>query len=146
MNSKRNSMLAVMALALMVAAVAPSVASAQRVGGHFTLPCTTYWGSAVLPAGSYSFTMKRNFGGAAVLWIRGQKNATIALIADRDTYLKENVLEVSRGAGSEVVTGMKLADGGIKAKFHPTPVAKELLASASQSKPETFKIVLVADE
>jgi hypothetical protein len=58
MNAHRNFRLfALLALALLVASLAPTSASAQEYKGYFTLPVETRWGQMVLPPGTYSVTL-----------------------------------------------------------------------------------------
>jgi hypothetical protein len=149
MNTKQISMVAVMALVLVTAAVSPSLASAQQIaGGKFTLPCTTYWGNAVLPAGNYNFTISHpgNMKGIVAVRISGQKSADLTAFVDYDDYLKESALDVRRSGGSEVVSNLHVADGGTKVSMHfqAAPAAKELLASAS-TQVAVEKIIVTAD-
>ncbi len=60
--------------ALALGALATS-GNAQNVSqGKFTLPFETYWGSATLPAGDYTFVMS-SASSDYRLYIRGQKSA-----------------------------------------------------------------------
>jgi hypothetical protein len=133
MNTKRISMVAVMALVLVTAAVSPSLAHAQQKvsEGRFTLPCTTYWGTAVLPAGNYTFSISRVTQNADILDVRGEKSLKMLSVVAPGYGKKENALELRRSGGSAVVTNMHLAEGGININFRVASAAKELLASDS---------------
>jgi hypothetical protein len=147
MNTKQISMVAVMALVLVTAAVSPSLATAQQKEseGKFTLPCTTYWGGSVLPAGNYTFTISRVTKNVDIVEVRGGKSFKTMAIVDPDYANKENALEIRRSGGSAVVTNMHLAHGGININFRVTPQAKELLASASEGQPPVEKIAVTVD-
>jgi hypothetical protein len=145
MNTKQISMVAVMALVLVTAAVSPSLATAQQkeTEGKFTLPCTTYWGASVLPAGSYTFTISRVGNHAKLVEVRGEKSLKTMAIADPDNG-KESALEIRRSGGSAVVTNMRLA-GQSNIVFGVTRVAKELLASGSTPNGTVEKITMAVD-
>jgi hypothetical protein len=147
MKTKRISMVAVMVLVLVTAAVSPSLATAQakESEGKFTLPCTTYWGASVLPAGNYTFTISRVSKNVDIVEVRGGKSFKTMAIVDPDYLSKENALEIRRSGGSAVVTNMHLAEGGININFRVAPQAKELLASASEGQPQMEKIVVTVD-
>jgi hypothetical protein len=147
MNTKQISMVAVMALVLVTAAVSPSLATAQtkESEGKFTLPCTTYWGASVLPAGDYTYTISRVTKNVDIVEVHGAKTFKTIAIVDPDYATKGNALEVRRSGGSAVVTNMHLADGGININFRVAPQAKELLASASEGQPQVEKIAVTVD-
>jgi hypothetical protein len=153
MNTKRISMVAVMALVLVTVAVSPSLASAQtEFAGEFTLPCTTYWGNAVLPAGAYTFSItdaSRATGHWAFLKVQGQKSLQMIVMIQRGEHVKESALETRRSAGSAVITNLRLAggkiDAGISLNFRAAPAARELLASASAPQAAVEKIPVTVD-
>jgi hypothetical protein len=152
MNTKRVSMVAVMAFVVVTAAVSPSLASAQtEFQGKFTLPCTTYWGNEILPAGAYTFSIadaSRASGQVAFLKVHGPKSLEMTVMVKRGEYVKESALEVRRSAGSAVITSLHLAgirvNAGIGMNFRAAPAAKELLASAS-TPAVAEKIMLTVD-
>ncbi len=47
----------ILVLAILATGLSAGLAKAQQFTGKFTLPVETYWGSAVLPAGTYSFSL-----------------------------------------------------------------------------------------
>ena len=147
MTTKRISMVAVMALVLVMAAVSPSLATAQskQSEGKFTLPCTTYWGTSVLPAGTYTYAITRVDKNVDLVEVRGGKSFKVLAISDPDYDNKENALEIRRSGGSAVVTNMHLAANGIRINFRVAPQAKELLASASEGQPQVEKIAVTVD-
>jgi hypothetical protein len=150
MNTKQISMVAAMALVLVTAAVSPSLASPQQVaGGQFTLPCTSYWGSAVLPAGHYTFTVAHpsNMAGVVAIRVKGQKSAELTAFVDYDNSLQDSALDVRSAGGSEVVTRLNIADGGTRISLHfqAAPAAQELLAGGSGAHGEGEKILVTVD-
>jgi hypothetical protein len=147
MNTKRISMVAVMTLVLVTVALSPGLAAAQQreSEGKFTLPCTTYWGTAVLPAGTYTFSLSRVTKNVDILDVRGGKSFKVMAIVDPDYANKENALEVRRSGGSAVVTNMHLAEGGININFRVAPVARELMSSASVPQGLVEKIAVTVD-
>jgi hypothetical protein len=153
MNTKRISMVAVMALVLVTAAVSPTLASAQtEFAGKFTLPCTTYWGNEVLPAGAYTFSItdaSRATGHVAFLKVQGQKSLEMTVMVTHGDYVKECALEGRRSAGSAVITSLHLAgvktNAGISMNFRAAPAAKELLASSSAPQAALEKITVTVD-
>ena len=62
----------ILLLAVLAAGLSASLASAQEYQGKFTLPFEARWGSAVLPAGDYTFRV--NAGEAPGWGRRGMCN------------------------------------------------------------------------
>lgn len=125
------SKVAVVAVALMAIALIPGLASAQhQVRGTFTLSSTTYWGTSVLPAGDYSFTvLPAGNGDVQALRISGEKGEfNFAAIKDRNATAKDNSLNVRRGHGATIVTALNLAANGTTMRFASSASAKEVLA------------------
>ena len=146
MNTKHISMVGVMALVLVAATVSPSLATAQQhreIEGKFTLPCTTHWGDAVLPAGSYTFTVSAISRNVKLVEVQGEKSFRTMAMADLDKG-QENALEIRRSGGSAVVTNLYLT-GSNNIRFKVGRSAKELLASASTPQGTVEKIAVAVD-
>jgi hypothetical protein len=146
MNTKRISMVAVMALALVTAVVSPSLATAQStITGKFTLPCTTYWEKATLPAGDYTFSIAPAVNDVKILHVRGPKSLDVEAWTTHDSSLKENAVELKRTGGSAVVSNMYLAAASISMHFRSSAPAKELLAAATTPPPTELAKIIVTD-
>jgi len=147
MNTKRSiSMVAVMALVLVAATVSPSLASAQKqVEGKFTLPCTTYWGTTILPAGDYTFSVSSVSQHGAVLSVRGEKSMRVTVIANNNSIVEQNALELKRSGSAAVVTKMYLAEAGISMQFRASASARELVAAATTPPQTELAKIIVTD-
>ena len=146
MNTNRNTaVFGLVAVALVAVALSPVVANAQAVEGKFTLPCTTYWNGAVLPAGEYTFTTspvsKANHE-VEMLRVRGAKNLDTVAIA-RPSDRAGNGLIIERSGSVAVARTMYLADSGQTLQFQPSKAGRELLA---QARTETVKVAIAAAE
>ena len=134
MRTNNTLKVAVMTMALVAVALAPSFASAQStVSGKVTLPCTTYWGSKALPAGEYQFSMTTTGGGTYIVAIRGVEQ--FIGTKERDSDLKGDTLMIERYNGIAVVKALSLASHDVKLSFQTSRRAKEFVASADV-KPE----------
>jgi len=99
------------ALALLGMSLAPFSVKAQSVfKGHFTLPIETQWGTAILPAGDYTFTMN-SLAAPYTMVVRGE-NASI--IVDASGGIKnrdgsgQSVLVIARRNGRAAVSRVYL--------------------------------------
>jgi hypothetical protein len=110
-------------LVLFVGALAASVipASAQSTKGTFTLAHKVRWGTAVLPAGDYEFSVDTRTWPARVM-VRDLSGATSAIIlpqAYSDQKLAGgSTLVMEKEAGESVVSSLKLANIGLALEFH----------------------------
>jgi hypothetical protein len=106
--------LRVLILAGFVACLTGGVASAQDFSGKFTLPFEARWGSAILPAGDYSFTM--DMARAPFLAkIRGENGTVLVLaqsVSDRSIAAQNELILVPR-AGKYTVRALNLAGVGL---------------------------------
>jgi len=80
-TNQKSTVLRLLVLGVLVAGFNAKPASAQATQGKFTLPSTTRWGLATLPAGDYSFTLNHDYPGSVVTVLRGTQS--VALIATR---------------------------------------------------------------
>ena len=137
MNSTRSfKWFGFLALAVLAAYLSPASRGAEPVfKGRFTLPFETRWGTAVLPAGNYSFTM--------------QSATDSSLIAVRDEQARPVMITSSYGVsegkasdGSHLIVLRSGRRGSVRALYleelgmtfyYPVPKAdKQLVAQAPQ--------------
>ncbi len=101
-------------------------ASAQSTKGTFTLAHKVRWGTAVLPAGDYEFSVDTLTWPARVM-VRDLSGATSAIIlpqAYSDQKLPGgSTLVMEKEAGESVVSSLKLANIGLALEFHSGKVA-----------------------
>lgn len=111
-------------LLLLLAAAATS--NAESPGGEFTLPFDAQWGSVVLPAGAYRFTIVSNFGSIHYLDVRGKKASAFILpsgIENRTGSGKSHLTAVTIG-GKHFVERMEFKEGEITFEFRLPKNAK----------------------
>jgi hypothetical protein len=90
MNSNRTMHLILGLTALCFTASFLRAAEIAAVNGSFSLPSQTYWGSAVLPAGAYTFTLDHSDLRGRILIQQGTKKiATIMVPGSSVTRLPE---------------------------------------------------------
>jgi len=127
-------------LVLFVGALGASVipASAQSTKGTFTLAHKVRWGTAVLPAGDYAFSVDTQTWPVRVM-VRELGGATSAIILSQ-SYSDQKLagastLVMEQEAGESVVSSLKLANVGMALEFHSGKVAT----------PETAALGPIAD-
>ena len=134
------------ALGVLAACFSAPSASLQGAGpaaysGKFTLPTTVQWGTAVLPAGDYSFTLNSaTLGGIAI--VQGEGKAVMVIsnaVSDRSTSEHSSLLIV-RSGGSARVRSMHLAELGRDFYYRAPKGENQLLAQG----PELIQRVLIA--
>jgi len=99
---------------------APSLAAAQDAAGTFTLTHEVHWQNAVVPAGTYRFTIEPD-GPAAMLTLRnlsGGRSFMMLVVGTEDSKAKDisELVLVTRRAGSFVST-LQLPDFGMTLHF-----------------------------
>ena len=70
-TNPKFTVLRLLVLGVLLAGFNAKPASAQVFKGKFTLPSTTRWSIATLPAGEYSFTLNHDYPGSVVTIFRG---------------------------------------------------------------------------
>jgi hypothetical protein len=120
-----------LALALLVMALAPASASAQSVfKGHFTLPVETVWGSAILPAGEYSFTME-SLASPYTITVRGENNTAMINVTGgikQHEGTGQSVLVIARRNGRAAVNRVYLEPLGTTFYYGPEKGESRFLA------------------
>ena len=136
MKSIRSSMLfRILVLAIGVLGASASSAYAQTVNGTFTLNHETRWGSMVLPAGDYAFSLPSPNLPAQII-VRKMGGSQVAIVLSQ-MISTEKLTEVSRlvlghsESGESFVSALYLGDLGLglhyappKAKMSATETAK----------------------
>jgi hypothetical protein len=109
------------ALTLSALNFAPSLASAQEAAGSFTLEHEVHWQNAVVPAGTYRFTMGAQ-GPSELLMVRdvsGHGAGFMLLVRDTEISQPSDVsrlVVVSRPGGS-FVSSLQLPEFGMTLHF-----------------------------
>jgi hypothetical protein len=86
--------------------------------GDFTLTSETRWGTAILPAGHYTFELDE---AADLITVRGQNRAVIFVSRhDEDNRVDSNALILASRDGKHVVRALRLAQGK-KVFFYAVP-------------------------
>ncbi len=116
-KNKSLSMVKTLVLALLATGVFSGLASAQVIEGKFTLPCATYWGGAILPAGDYSFSLGTS-SLPALITVRGRaKGGRAAMINAQATSQtrpsERSSLTLVRRGEQAIVRSMYLAELGV---------------------------------
>jgi hypothetical protein len=127
MNSKFTRITAIIAIGLIAACVAASPASAQNVfQGSFTLPQEARWGSATLPAGDYTFTLKSTALPAQVT-LYGPNGGCFIMSSstDRKDMDKPSNLKIERHGFTSYIKELYLADLHLKLNYHVPSVPKD---------------------
>jgi hypothetical protein len=127
-------------LALLATVVSAGLLSAEDYKGTFTLPFEVRWGSAVLPAGDYSFTIDtaRDSQRATVRWENGAAMVMPSSISDRQ-FDGHSALILTRRGHRGTVRALALATpgtgsrkGGLVFSYAPPKGEAPLLAQAPE--------------
>jgi hypothetical protein len=130
MNWTRSSnSVRILLLAVLVAGLSPSLASAQEFHGTFTLPFEANWGPATLPAGEYSFILDHRKLEATVL-VSGKRQRLIVLpqMIEHRTFPGNSALIVVRHDDKCQVRALYIAQMGLFLDYY-TPKGGERLVA-----------------
>jgi hypothetical protein len=132
MNSVRNRVLAIAAIALatIFASAIPASAQSMAYRGNFTLPNDVRWQGTTLPAGDYTFWMK-SAASPAVIQLEGPKGGSFiaSITVDKAELGDHSVITLERRAGMSVVRDLYLAETGVRVHYDvPKPNKDERLA------------------
>jgi hypothetical protein len=123
--------------AALVASLAPQQARAQSpASGKFTLPIEVHWGSATLPKGDYSFTM-REVGATEMLIVseEGKPSRSYMISAVGWDLLAgpspSNKLIIAQAGGEPYVEDLQLGCVGTVLHFGAPSRKEKLLAKGS---------------
>ena len=134
---QKFTVLAVMALGLLVAGSQAKADGMPAFQGSFTLPSAIRWSWATLPAGDYSFTLDKNYGDSVVTLFRGTR--CVARI------LTPGFIAVNSGHSAIVVQGgmvreVRLPQVGVTLQY-PVPKSGPL---TTPQEPQLARIIPVA--
>jgi hypothetical protein len=105
--------------ALTVFAVSAIPAVAQEASGKFTLAKEVRWGSAVLPAGEYTYTLKHQTG--QVLFVRNVNGRANAIVLVKSTSLvnerEHDRLVLQRSGDDWFISSMVITSLGQQLSF-----------------------------
>jgi hypothetical protein len=136
-TNQKFTVLRLLVLGLLVAGFNARPASAQAFQGKFTLPSTTRWGLATLPAGDYSFTLDHGYPGSFVTVFRGTQ--TVARIQTPGiSYIKSGRSEMVLENGN--VRMLSLSQIGVSLDY-PAPNRRH---RAAPQEPQLAQIIPVA--
>ncbi len=124
-----------LALAAVVVASFAGTANAQVVVGKFTLPFEARWGSAVLPAGQYTFKMDRFYGPTRVTNLTGTHvGFVMALVVDDAPKGQPTALLVTRNEDGRVIRSFTWSEGGKTFVYKPlTKAERAQIAEAGRT-------------
>jgi hypothetical protein len=125
-------------LAVLAAGLSAGLARAQEIGGKFTLPFEARWGTAVLPAGNYSFRVNASENPCMVSVSQGGR--VVAFIMTSSTSRGEvagsSALIAVRGAESYRIRALRLAEAGVVLQYMPPKAERRQILA---QKPELFQ-------
>ena len=142
MKSIRSSMLfKVFILAIGVVGASAGSAHAQAANGTFTLARETHWGSVVLPAGEYMFSLQSPNMPATIV-VRQTRGSRVAMVLPQ-VVSEEKLTGTSRlvlshnERGEPFVSALYLGDLGLSLHYESS--------QARMAVPETAKLVPIAE-
>jgi hypothetical protein len=121
----------ILLLAVLAAGLSASLARAQEYEGKFTLPFEARWGTAVLPAGDYSFRINTNNYSCIALVSQGGRGVAFIMpdtAASRGEVAGSSALIAVRSAGSYRIRAFRLAEAGVVLEYMPPKAERQLLA------------------
>ncbi len=137
MNSTQSfKRLGLVAVAVLAACLTPVSLRAQSVfRGRFTLPLDTRWGTTVLPAGSYSFTVQ-SATNSFLLSVRDERAQSVMLMASygasEDKHSEGSHLIVVRQGEKATVRGLHLEPVGMTFYYPPPKSDRQFNVPAQQ--------------
>jgi hypothetical protein len=129
-------LVAPLGLALLAGCFAANLASAQEVFyGSFTLPFEARWGSIVLPAGEYEFTLDHgSVQGKITVWTGTRK--AVGFVTNQGVRDQQAVdrseLVLVRSGGTYAVRALRLEELGMTLEYSVPKREKQLITQAPQ--------------
>lgn len=126
MKTNFTRILAIATLGLMAICASASSACAQDVfKGKFTLPEDVQWGSASLPAGDYTFSLKSASLPAQIV-LQGPNGGAFILTPSTDKRDEgdSSNLTIERRGGTRFVRTLYLADLGLELRYSAPSIPK----------------------
>ncbi|HEY0704138.1 MAG TPA: hypothetical protein VGD60_15315 [Candidatus Acidoferrales bacterium] len=132
---RRFAQVQVLLLSLLSSTVVPMVAHAEEAHGRFTLTSETHWGTAVLPAGEYTYTLATR-SAMPVILLRSVKGTEAAFISayreTSTTATTPNAITIQAIGNVKVITELHVNDAGLV--LHYRAPALETAAKAADAK------------
>jgi hypothetical protein len=132
---RRFAQVQVLVLSLLSSTVVPMTAHADEVHGKFTLTSQTHWGTTILPAGDYTYSLETRSAMPVVLLrsAKGNASAFIAATSETDTNDRApNALIIETQGTMRVITELHVNDAGVV--LHYKTPATESAAKAAEPK------------
>ena len=114
---------------------------------QFTLPVAAHWGSVVLPAGDYSFTMQTS-GVPYLLDVRGQGKQAFIMTAAADTrsYSGQNQLNLIKSGEDYFIGSLELPELGLTFIYGGAPAKRELRERMTRAPEAAQNVSITQDE
>ena len=108
-HTRTSTLIRVVFLALLATATSVGLLGAEDSKGTFTLPFEVRWGTAVLPAGDYSFQLDNTH---YIVTLRGENRAAMVLSPTHriDNQLSSSALIIVRHGKRGTVRALRLAE------------------------------------
>ena len=134
-QNRTCKLLAPIGLALLAVCFTASFATARDSEGKFTLPCETHWGTTLLPAGDYTFTLDSSPAGY-ILVLRDAARLRVNIIvnhgvSDHQTMARSELILVRTG-GSYRIRALRLAPLELTLEYSIPKEGKQLIAQNPQ--------------
>jgi len=121
----------ILLLAVLAAGLSASLARAQEYEGKFTLPFAARWGTAVLPAGDYSFRVDASVEPCIVSVSQGPRGAALIMAesgASKGEMAGSSALIAVRSAGGYRIRALRLAEAGVVLEYSLPKAERQFLA------------------
>src|SRR5208337_3582110 len=121
----------ILLLAVLAAGLSASLARAQEYEGKFTLPFEARWGTAVLPAGDYSFRLDPSQNPCIALVRQGTRGVAFVMAdggASKGEVAGSSALIAVASAGSYRIRALRLAEAGVVLEYSPSKAERPILA------------------
>ena len=143
MNSLRNRVLIIAAVALAVVCASAVPASAQLIcKGSFTLSQEVHWQTATLPPGDYTFEMQ-SLASPYRIVLRGPNGSSLinAVVANEEADNDQSMLVVEHRGGRSTIAELRLSPIGRTLRYGVPKAPKETEVAQG---PVTREHILVA--
>jgi hypothetical protein len=133
---RRFAQVQVLLLSLLSSTAVPIAAHAEEVHGRFTLTSETHWGSAVLPAGEYTYTLATRSAMPVILLRAVKGNEAAFISADSETGTSAtapNAITITAYGKVQVITELHVNDAGLVLHYR-APALEAAAAKAAETK------------
>jgi hypothetical protein len=133
---RRFAQVQVLLLSLLSSTVVPIAAHAEEVHGRFTLSSETHWGTAVLPAGEYTYTLATRSAMPVILLRAVNGTEAVFISADSETGTTDktpNAITIAAYGQVHVITELHVNDAGLVLHYR-APALEAAAAKAAETK------------